>query len=170
MSSNGKPERTYHAGSVKPLVVIASPEYDRTSRGLVSIVTGAESVHVARGPWSAQTREVVTIIGRVGCMDTTLKALEVASGNGARFYLVARVPGEAEPIEAWSTGNAQVFYVGVDCDDELPGSLAACRDEARAIACTSLLADAMADIGSAIARGNAVCAVMQGEGVTSWPS
>lgn len=153
MSSNGKSARPDRPGNVKALVVVACNEHDHQSRSLVSIVTGRESIHVARGPWSAHSRDVVSIIANVGCMDTTLKSLEVASGNGARFYMVASHADGGGTLEAWSHADGQVYGVGVDCDDDLPGSLAQCRDEARAIAATRLLADALANMAGALARG-----------------
>lgn len=159
--TNGKESRATPGHPVKALVVIACPEYDHSGRSSVSIVMGGDAIHVARGPWSAHSREVVTIIGRVGCMDTTLKALEAASSEGARFYMVAKPVDCESTLEAWSNGNGQVYGVGVDCDDELPGSLVTCRDEARAITCTNLLAEAFANMGTALSRGSGIAAFAQ---------
>jgi hypothetical protein len=160
-TSNGKAEVSNRVGSVNSLVVIACNEYDHSSRSAVSVVTGRDSLHLARGPWSAHSREVVTIITNVPCMDTLLKGLEVASHNDARFYMVA-IQGEGEGLlEAWSDGTGHVYGVGVDCDGDLPSSLTTCRDEARVIACTTKLAEAFASIASATSRGLSVCTLVR---------
>lgn len=163
-TSNGKAAGSHRPGNVKSLVVIACNEYDHSSRSLVSIATGSEAIHVARGPWSAQTREVVTIVSGAYNLDALMRALELACDEGAVFYMVAiRAAGEGH-IEFWSNGHGKVYSVGVDCDDKPPGSLAACRDEARAIACANMLAEAFADMASALQRGLSVSSFVHSGG------
>lgn len=138
--SNGKAEASVHPGNVKSLLVIAAQEYDHSSRSSVSMVAGSDSIHIARGPWSAHMRDVVTIVTYAQDLDTVMRSLEVASSNGARFYLVAKPVGLDGHVEAWSRGDGQVYGVGSDCDEQLPSCLSSSRDEARAIACTAMLA------------------------------
>jgi hypothetical protein len=151
--------------SVKALVVVSCNEYDHQSRSSVAIVTGGDAIHVSRGPWSAHRGDVVTIITHVHCMDTLLKSLEVASHNDARFYMVAIQEGDGEGLlEAWSNGSGQVYGVGVDCDHELPSSLWLCRDEARAIAGTTRLAEALANMAAALSLGLGVSTLVHAGG------
>lgn len=162
--SNGKAEASVHPGNVKSLLVIAAQEYDHSSRSSVSMVAGSDSIHIARGPWSAHMRDVVTIVTYAADLDTVMRSLEVASSNGARFYLIAKpVNGEGH-IEAWSRGDGQVYGVGSDCDEQLPSCLASSRDEARAIACTAMLANAFADMAMALSKGLGVATLVHAGG------
>jgi hypothetical protein len=150
--TNGKESRATPGHPVKALVVIACRERDEVSRSLVGIVTGMESMHVARGPWSSRDRHVITIIATVPCLETTMKSLELASYNGASFYLALKPDNAAEWMEAWSNGDGQVYGVGVDCDNELPSLLSNCRDEVGAIAAAGPLADVFAKMADAFPR------------------
>src|SRR5690606_38419885 len=85
----------------------------------------------ARGPWSAHQRDVVIIVAEVPCFATTMKSMELASGNGGTFYIRAHVANAI--VEAWSIAGGQLNAVGVDCDEELPSILLSVRDEVRAI-------------------------------------
>jgi hypothetical protein len=153
---------------VKSLVIIAAQEYDHSSRSSVSMVAGADSIHIARGPWSAQMRDVVTIVTYAPDLDTVMRSLEVASSNGARFYLIAKPVGPGSifygHIEAWSRGDGQVYGVGSDCDEQLPSCLASSRDEARAIAFTAKLANAFADMATALSKGLGVATLVHAGG------
>jgi hypothetical protein len=138
--TNGKESRAVQGHPVKALIVVSIRESEIRSLQSVSMISGREAVHVIRGPWSAQNREVVTVVTEAQCLDTTFKSLERAAQEGAGFYAVAIPIGDrgfdSKHIECWSGGlDHQVHAVGIDCDDDaLPWHLRVVRDEARALA------------------------------------
>lgn len=132
MEASRENQNSSSTGTVKSLVVVSCRESDVPSRSAISTICGRDAVHVSRGPWSAQNRQVVTLVTGAQNLDAMMRSLELAALEGTWFYAIVLTPG-GDRIELWACGDGQLYTVGVDCDHELPGYLWECRDEAVAI-------------------------------------
>lgn len=138
--TNGTKKRAAVGHPVKALLLVSCPIADQNSVHGLAVVAGGDAIHLVRGPWSAQNRDVLTIVTEAHCFDTTMSSLEMVAQSEACFFAVAIPLGEdghaAARVEMFSNGkDGRVHVLGLDCDEiDMPWHLNFARDEARALA------------------------------------